>query len=758
MTRKIFLNAGMLLLFAASLAFSQTVWQKYEGNPVLVPAGDLETAGVIGPRVLKVGTLYKMWYTALGANRQISLATSEDGIHWTRSAADPVLSVGKFGDFDSQHVSYGMVVFHQDQFWMWYSGYNGQIWQIGLATSPDGIHWMKHSGNPVLAVGNSTEWDAAGVIAPYVVFDGYAFKMWYNGNGSPFVQAGGYAESSDGVQWKKFSNNPVFTPVPNDWEYRTIGMNAIMFFNNKYHLWYGAGGDVKNGLGYATSTDGINWERYSGNPILEPGVNDAWDSIFLGGFSIWRENDAYKMWYSGRREDIWKIGYAVSSPTPPTERLIFLPRVYGLPGDTINVTLYADPIGGISGGDVAITFDPNVLAVTNVETTDFTKHFLVAANLDTPGLARISLAGTQGAVGELGGIIALRMAVNHSLPDTVFSRPLKLQLASFYDQNGQLLPTTKRDGEFVLGKPRGDVNGDGFVNAADAILTLRIAAGLLQPTPEQFAEADVDANDHVESFDASCILHRAVGLSCPPGGNSPITAMLTVLPFSANAGNQTETTITVDGIDKLLSGDMTLRFEAAALEIIEIRPSAGMSGVAFVSNLNTNGQVRISFAAANAIPTNAIAVVRLRAKAGITERDLRSIEGIFFDSLGRRWTSLVTGVRAPDELALPSTFFLEQNYPNPFFQGHSTASTLSQNLAKTQIRYALPQGAHVKLMVYDIHGRQVRVLEDAERAAGEYTPTWDGMDENKTRVASGVYLYRLQVGQNVLARKMLLLE
>jgi flagellar hook assembly protein FlgD len=76
----------------------------------------------------------------------------------------------------------------------------------------------------------------------------------------------------------------------------------------------------------------------------------------------------------------------------------------------------------------------------------------------------------------------------------------------------------------------------------------------------------------------------------------------------------------------------------------------------------------------------------------------------------------------------------------------------------TQIRYALPQSAHVKLIVYDIHGRQVRVLEDAEKAAGEYVRAWDGVDASGIPVASGVYLYRLEAGQNVLTQKMLLME
>src|SRR5574342_523306 len=108
MKRKIFLLAGALALVVVKFAFSQTVWQKYEGNPVLVQSEYWESGfGVFAPRVLKIDNLYKMWYTGLGDNRLIGLATSEDGIHWTKSPANPVLRTGQSSDFDSQYVQYG---------------------------------------------------------------------------------------------------------------------------------------------------------------------------------------------------------------------------------------------------------------------------------------------------------------------------------------------------------------------------------------------------------------------------------------------------------------------------------------------------------------------------------------------------------------------------------------------------------------------------------------------------------------------------
>ncbi len=312
MIRKIFLSAGMQLLLAASLAFSQTVWQKYASNPVLAPSQEWEAAnGVIGPRVIKVGNVYKMWYTGLGSNRQIGLATSTDGIHWTKTP-NPVLSYGQPGNFDADHVDYASVLFHNNQYWMWYTGWNSGVRQIGLATSPDGVNWTKYSGNPVLTVGGSSTWEAQSVFAPCVIFDGNAFKMWYNASGQ-YVQAGGYAESNDGIHWNKHQNNPVLTPVPNFWESNAVGINTVVRTNGLYQMWYGGGDGSISRLGYAVSADGVHWERYGNNPILAPGGPGAWDSTTLGGFWVLRENNLFKMWYSGRSDNIWKIGYAESN-------------------------------------------------------------------------------------------------------------------------------------------------------------------------------------------------------------------------------------------------------------------------------------------------------------------------------------------------------------------------------------------------------------------------------------------------------------
>jgi hypothetical protein len=88
----------------------------------------------------------------------------------------------------------------------------------------------------------------------------------------------------------------------------------------------------------------------------------------------------------------------------------------------------------------------------------------------------------------------------------------------------------------------------------------------------------------------------------------------------------------------------------------------------------------------------------------------------------------------------PAEFRLEQNYPNPF------------NPA-TKIRFQLPVKSYVKLEIYDILGRRISKLIDEEMNAGKYESEFNG-----GRFASGVYIYRIQAGNFVSTKKMILLK
>jgi hypothetical protein len=90
--------------------------------------------------------------------------------------------------------------------------------------------------------------------------------------------------------------------------------------------------------------------------------------------------------------------------------------------------------------------------------------------------------------------------------------------------------------------------------------------------------------------------------------------------------------------------------------------------------------------------------------------------------------------------AIPRAYQLNQNYPNPFNPS-------------TTIRYGLPQKSQVTLKVYNTLGQLVTTLVNGEQGAGYHEVRFDG-----SNLASGVYFYRLQAGNFVQTKKLLLLH
>ena len=93
----------------------------------------------------------------------------------------------------------------------------------------------------------------------------------------------------------------------------------------------------------------------------------------------------------------------------------------------------------------------------------------------------------------------------------------------------------------------------------------------------------------------------------------------------------------------------------------------------------------------------------------------------------------------------PVDFFLESNYPNPFNP-------------ETSIRYRIGEQCDVRLDIFNILGQRVRTLVDASQEAGAFEVKWDGLNDAGTEVRSGIYLYRLNAGEFVQSRKMLLIR
>ena len=97
------------------------------------------------------------------------------------------------------------------------------------------------------------------------------------------------------------------------------------------------------------------------------------------------------------------------------------------------------------------------------------------------------------------------------------------------------------------------------------------------------------------------------------------------------------------------------------------------------------------------------------------------------------------------DATVPEFFTLSQNYPNPFNPATTT-------------RFDLPRSEEIDLAVYNHTGQKVATLAHGVREAGGYTLRWDGLDDDGRELASGVYLYRLEAGERVETRKMVLVR
>jgi beta-1,2-mannobiose phosphorylase / 1,2-beta-oligomannan phosphorylase len=202
---------------------------------------------------------------------------------------------------------------------MWYTGQVWQAWNkgnswIGYTSSKDGKNWTRYDGNPILSP--ELSWEDDGVICPNVIWDEQEkiYKMWYSAGDQFEPDAIGYATSKDGLYWKKYKNNPIFTCNKQcEWEQAKTTACQVIKRKNDYLMFYiGFKNPYYAQIGMARSKDGIsNWERYKDNPIIRHGK--GWDSeAVYKPFAIADSiNNRWLLYFNARSSDHEQIGIAI---------------------------------------------------------------------------------------------------------------------------------------------------------------------------------------------------------------------------------------------------------------------------------------------------------------------------------------------------------------------------------------------------------------------------------------------------------------
>ncbi len=269
----IFLFAALVFGAGGALAdeppWSFTDWKPIVGNPVFKGTGEDTWDRKIRERGFILadddGT-YNLWYTGYDRDKpdtmSLGRATSRDGLHWKRDAANPVFKGSWVED---------VCVVRQDGTYQMFAEGKGDV--AHRLTSTDGVHWTDLGpldvrlvdGSPIPPgpFGTPTAWFEDGVW--YLFYERRDAGIWL-------------ATSRDLKVWTNVQNEPVITLGPEPFDRAMIAVNQVVRRDGYYYIFYHALAnlEVRNWTtNIARSKDLVHWEKYSKNPIIDGNCSSA---------------------------------------------------------------------------------------------------------------------------------------------------------------------------------------------------------------------------------------------------------------------------------------------------------------------------------------------------------------------------------------------------------------------------------------------------------------------------------------------------
>jgi formylglycine-generating enzyme required for sulfatase activity len=415
------------------------------------------------------------------------------------------------------------------------------------------------------------------------------------------------------------------------------------------------------------------------------------------------------------------------------------------PGFQTTIQLSITDASGVASGDIMLKYDPNILTVSDVKGTPLVSGMAVTPNINVAGQIKIAMAGANAIPSGSGSLLDITFTVN-SKATVGTETTIQLVDTSLYDELGKVIPMNFENGTIKIIQPciKGDVNNDGNIKSNDATLILRIAAGLLEPNDYQKCAADVNGDGKIRSNDATIVLRKAAGLEAPV--KDFIADRHINISLSETHGLKGEiisVPITVDNIDILSSGDMSINYDSKVLRAIDILSS---DGLLMANNISQPGLIHISFAGVDRLNDGKLAEMRFEVLTDdISLLTFKMAELYGTDALPLN--SKFTNKQFRSWAVAPELSALLQNYPNPFNP-------------ETWIPYQLHEANEVVIRIHNVSGELVRELRLGYKSAGIYTNQnrsayWDGRNEAGERVSSGVYFYNIQAGNYNATMKMI---
>ena len=179
---------------------------------------------------------------------------------------------------------------------------------VGLAAQ---VNWAKHD-QPVLPQGGAGSWDES-LLCPSVLKLGDTYHMWYTGINASQSMKIGYATSMDGIIWDKYEDNPVLGPGPaGSFDENRTYLPIVVYDDSIFHMYYvGAKNDENEYLFYATSEDGTTWTKHEA-PEFQQENGDPYGGHVNRG-DVYYDGEVFHMWAGMTSRGLYDVGYATSA-------------------------------------------------------------------------------------------------------------------------------------------------------------------------------------------------------------------------------------------------------------------------------------------------------------------------------------------------------------------------------------------------------------------------------------------------------------
>ncbi|MBN2777306.1 MAG: T9SS type A sorting domain-containing protein [Bacteroidales bacterium] len=238
----------IFVLFLILSGKAQVNWTKHTNNPV-------KTFAAQATCLVEDGTI-KMWYAAgdMGVAR-IKAAYSINGLEWIDiNDGNPILPLGELNEWDNSWQDTPEILKVDDLYYLFYYGdsttmeiinitsYDSVTCAIGLATSTDGLNWDKSENNPIFTKGDSIDFDGRWIESPTVLFNetDSHFYMWYSAMPWTMLNKTGFATSENAESWNKFDNNPVVSGGPDYYDNVGVYVPCVLKTDEIFEMWYSA--------------------------------------------------------------------------------------------------------------------------------------------------------------------------------------------------------------------------------------------------------------------------------------------------------------------------------------------------------------------------------------------------------------------------------------------------------------------------------------------------------------------------------------